>query len=300
MPTLGALGGTSNHGFEAPTTGNGLSSTSPGFSALQLKNSFGYTTDGVYYIMVGGISTPVYCIMNPAMAGGGWMMIMKATTGNTFNYAANYWTTNNTLSSSDTTRNNADAKFNTFNYTPGKDLLAVFPDLGTGGSITAPAYGWTWYQPSFGTAAGLPTGSTAITALSLFNSPQPTVNAAGSNIAGTGYFIQDATTFSGFASGVWSSQVDIRFYGFNWNNYYSSTYLITSKARWGFGFNENGEGLFSQSTSSGAAGSNDTGGGIGMQYLNGSIQDQYSAGDAYSCCGVTGVNRSMRVEMYIR
>lgn len=43
--------------------------------------------------------------------GGGWMMIMKMTNGTTFEFGANYWTTANTLNSTDLTRNNADAKY---------------------------------------------------------------------------------------------------------------------------------------------------------------------------------------------
>ena len=47
----------------------------------------------------------------------------------------------------------------------------------------------------------------------------------------------------------------------------------------------------------GAPGSNDVGGGIGMDAQFGS----YSAGDMINCCqDTTGINRSARVEVYIR
>ena len=35
--------------------------------------------------------------MDSTYDGGGWMMVMKATRGTTFNYGASYWTTQNVL-----------------------------------------------------------------------------------------------------------------------------------------------------------------------------------------------------------
>lgn len=71
---------------------------------------------------------------------------------------------------------------------------------------------------------------------------------------------------------------------------------MPSKSRWGFGWNENGGGLFPAGNES----SPDVAGGIGLSYL-GSIY--YSAGDYYGCCsynGVVALNRSARVEIYVR
>lgn len=245
----------------------------PALSAQQLVD-LGFTTDGVYYIDLptAGV-TPVYCILDPAYDGGGWMMAMKATTGTTFNYDANYWTTANTLNPTDTTRNNADAKFNTMNYFEAKDMMAIWPDISNSGTESGSIDNlstWTWLENNF-------YSGTRITPISFWN----TVNR---------YFIRDAKTFSGWASGKFSSQADIRFYGFNWveNN-------IVTKARWGFGWNENGGGLFPNGTE----GSGDVGGGIGMNYRNGT--SLYSAGDYIGCCqDSTGINRSARVEVYIR
>jgi hypothetical protein len=245
----------------------------PALSAQQLVD-LGFTTDGVYYIDLptAGV-TPVYCILDPAYDGGGWMMAMKATTGTTFNYDANYWTTANTLNPTDTTRNNADAKFNTMNYFEAKDMMAIWPDISNSGTESGSIDNlstWTWLENNF-------YSGTRITPISFWN----TVNR---------YFIRDAKTFSGWASGKFSSQADIRFYGFNWveNN-------IVTKARWGFGWNENGGGLFPNGTE----GSGDVGGGIGMNYRNGTRL--YSAGDYIGCCqDTTGINRSARVEVYIR
>ena len=66
-----------------------------------------------------------------------------------------------------------------------------------------------------------------------------------------------------------------------------------AKVRWGFAWNENGPGLFPN----GDQGSNDVSGGIGM----GSGYGNYSAGDRISCCqNSTGINRTARVEIYVR
>jgi len=245
----------------------------PATSASQLIAN-GFTTDGVYYINLPTVGvTPVYCILNPAYDGGGWMMAMKATTGTTFNYNANYWTTANTLNPTDLSRANADAKFDTMNYFQAKDMMAVFPDISNGGSIAGSTIGWTWLQNDF--YSGI-----RITPISLFN----TVSR---------YFIRDAKTFTGWASGVFSSQVDVRFYGFNYQN---TAATPTAKVRWGFGWNENGGGLYP----GGNEASNDVSGGIGMAGIQ-QGQVNYSAGDFIGCCqDTTGINRSARVEIYIR
>jgi hypothetical protein len=219
--------------------------------------------------------------MNNNWVGGGWMMAMKATTGTTFNYSANYWTTANTLNPGENNRNNGDAKFNTFNYFSCQDIMAVWPDIGAGGSI--PGMGaWTWLEPNFN-------GGARIRLLDFFNNTtSPMYN------AGSGQFIRDAKTFSGWASGVFSSQVDIRFYGLNYVN--NPTYGTTAKVRWGFGWNENGEGLYPGAAVA-AVGSNDVSGGIGMDAGFGN----YSAGDRINCCqDTTGINRSARIEIYVR
>ena len=75
--------------------------------------------------------------------------MMKATTGTTFQYSSSYWTSINTLNPSDYTRNKSDAKFNTMNYYAAKDIMALWPDIGTsGGSMTlgSPYNCWSWLQ----------------------------------------------------------------------------------------------------------------------------------------------------------
>lgn len=280
MPLLGSRSVASSGGYKrySPPAGT---ANDPGESAVQLKQDNGYNSDGVYYISINGVSTPTYCIMNSAIDGGGWMMMMKGTRGTTFNYAANYWTSNNVLNVDQYNRNDGDAKFNHFNYFAGKDMLALWPDIGQGGSISVSGYPWIWLQNNYSDGA-------RVTPLSFFQIDNYPINPGGS-----GKFIKDAKTFSGWASGVFSSQVDVRFYGFNYKGYSGNT---GNGVRWGFGWNENGEGLY-PSANVQYIGTNDVSGGIGM----GSTYGNYSAGDMIACCQDTiGIQRSARFEMYVR
>lgn len=257
---------------------DGSSSALAAPNALSIRQLTGTSTDGVYWINLPTVGpTQIYCIMNPAFNGGGWMMAMKATRGTTFSYGASYWTTINTLNPTATNQNDGDAKFDTMNYFAAEDIMARWPDIGAGGSI--PGQGaWTWLENDFN-------GGRRTTLVSFFGLTYPMQN------GGSGLFKRDAKLFSGWASGVFSSQVDIRFYGFNYINYNGS-----GQARWGFGWNENGEGLWPGAAGA-APGSNDVFGGIGL----GSGGASYSAGDRIVCCSdTTGINRSARVEVYIR
>ena len=242
---------------------NGSTAVQAAPSALAIKKAYPASVDGVYWINLPNVgATQIYCIMDDRYDGGGWMMMLKATRGTTFNYLSSYWTTTNTLNPTDLTRNDADAKYNTMNYFPGRDLMAIWPDITTGSGGSIPGIGaWIWLQPLFN-------GTTRIAPTTFFS----TVNRR---------FITDAKTYSGWASGIFSSQVDIRFYGFNWTDNLST--------RWGFGWNENGGGLYPY----GSEGSDDVVGGIGHTYD--------SAGDRINCCqDSTGINRQARVEVYVR
>jgi hypothetical protein len=254
----------------APT---GLTVESPGVSAAQLKADWGYNTDGVYYISLNNVSTPVYCIMDSRIDGGGWMMMLKATRANTFQFQSNYWTTNNTLNPTQTNRNDGDAKFDVMNYFQAKDMLALWPDLGQGGCVNVAGYPYTWLQNNF-------YGGTRIVPITFWS----TVDR---------YFIQDANNFCGIAN--FSRQTDVRFYGFNYRN--NQDISVGTRTRWGFGWNENGGGLYPN----GNMDSDDVAGGIGMNGVQQNTGTRYSAGDVIGCCqNVTGMNRSARVELYVR
>jgi alpha-tubulin suppressor-like RCC1 family protein len=239
-------------------------------SCLDIKTATGTNTNGVYTIAlnVSGavINTQVYCLMDSAMSGGGWTLTMKAPSYSTsFGFNANYWTTANTLNEGNTANVTSDAtnaKFNTFNYLSGTEMLAVFPDAGiNGGSVTGHTYGWTWKQT-------IPSGPK--TPLEIFSGPME-------------QFIGDADNFSGFDTRIFSRQKDIRFYGFNWYDNHQS--------RWGFGWNENGGGLWPN----GYMGSDDVSGGIGLGY------NSYSAGDMHFGWSTSvGLSRPMSFETYVR
>ena len=241
-------------------------------SCQEIKTATGTNTNGVYTISltVDGVVTPtqVYCLMDSAVDGGGWTLVMKAARNSTtFPYSSSYWTTANTLNVSDNSVGAGDSKYTTFNHLAATDLLAIFPDvdatsLGSErGSIDGHNYGWTWKQT-------VPNGPK--TPLAIFQGPAE-------------QFIQDAYNYSGFNQSIWTRQRDIRFYGFNWND--------NRKARWGFGWNENGGGLWPN----GAKGSDDASGGIGLS------DNSWSAGDVYGCCSESiGLNRSMAVQIFVR
>lgn len=275
---------------------DGSSAANAAVSAAAIKQVTGTNTDGVYWINLPTVGpTQIYCIMNGAAAGGGWMMAMKATRGTTFSWASTHWTAVSVLNVAQTNRNDGDAKFDVMNYYQGTDLMALFPDITTnGGSLgTNPYSCWSWLETGFN-------GGAATTMINFFNTAGTYAN-GGTPSTGNygGKFIKDAKTFSGWQAGIFSSQADIRFYGFNFKNS-GLSYGGAGSSRWGFGWNENGEGLYSSpATMAGGAatGSNDVWGGIGMDSNGGS----YSAGDLISCCqDSTGINRSARVEIYIR
>lgn len=267
-------------------------------SAYYLTNNLGKTTDGVYWIDLPTAGpTQVYCILDPAINGGGWMMAMKSTRGTTFNYTANYWNTINTLNPTQNNRNDGDAKFNTMNYFQSKDIMALWPDIttvggGLGSGSSNKFSSWTWLENDF--YAGSRT-----TLVDFFNTAG-TYNSGTVNTAGNygGYYKGFAKNSPNWGNGVFSSQTDINFYGFNFKNYPGSN----AKVRWGFGWNENGEGNYTSpatlaNAAGGYSGSDDVSGGIGMD----SSYGNYSSGDYLACCNdTTGINRSARVEIYVR
>lgn len=272
---------------------DGSSSDKAAISAIAIKQLNPSAADGTYWIDLPNIgATEVYCLMDSRWAGGGWMLAMKATTGTTFNYSANYWTTNNTLNPTDLTRNNADAKYEVMNQFLAKDLLALWPTLSTAssnGSIASTGT-YTWLQTNFN-------NSKRQNLISFFT--QPSGLTFTSNAGGSGYFITRAKTFSGYANGIFSAQPDIQFYGFNYraNQNTAAGFAVSANVRWGFGWNENSEGIYPSTDVGQYRGSNDVSGGIGMD----TGFKSYSAGDVINCCQeVTGANTSLRVEVYVR
>jgi hypothetical protein len=255
---------------------DGSSAAKAAPSAKYIQNAFSNYTDGVYWINLPYVGpTQIYCLLNTAINGGGWMMMMKATRGTTFYYGSSYWTGVNTLYPTSYNRNDGDAKFDVMNYFYAKDMMALWPDIPwntnsstTGGSVnTNGSYNvWCWLQNNFNNGI-------RITPINFFNNASK-------------LFFGDAKSFSGWNGGVFSSQTSVRFYGFNYTN------ASNAQVRWGFAWNENAPlALYP----SGDESSNDVSGGIGMNY------GSYSAGDYIGCCNdFGGINRTARVEVYIR
>jgi len=236
-------------------------------SAAAIKASTGTNTNGVYSINLPDVGpTNVFCIMDSGIAGGGWMMMLKATRGTTFEWGSSYWTTSNTLNTGNTNQNDGDAKFEVMNRFAAKDMLALWPDIGQGGCISRSGYPWIWHQDNF-------YGGNRIIPITFWS----TVDR---------YFLQNANNHCGI--GQFSGQADVAFYGFNYRNNPG-----WARTRWGYGWNENGGGQFPN----GNMDSDDVSGGIGMTGNFGS----FSAGDRINCCqNRGGINRSARVELYVR
>jgi hypothetical protein len=261
-------------------SGTGLDSAFPQESAKIIKDLTGTNKDGVYYILVNGISTPIHCLMNDCYDGGGWMMLMKGTRGTTFQYSANYWTRKNTLNAGDTTRSDADAKYDTFNYSTVKDVLAIWPDIpsrsytnpygNNGGSIFVDD-GWTWMVNNWNET----TRVTPFTGFSTNRLPhQNTLNSLQT------YGINNPYRYNGFGGWCYSSVGSYQ-HVFNFDS--------SVKVKWGFIFNNE----------SGNLTSCDTFCGIGM-----GGEANYSAGDlgraGANWGGQIGINRTARFELYGR
>jgi hypothetical protein len=263
-------------------SGTGVDSAFPQESAKIIKDLTNTNKDGVYYILVNGISTPIHCLMNDCYDGGGWMMLMKGTRGSTFQYSSNYWSTKNTLNAGDLTRSDADAKYNTFNYSTVKDVLAIFPDIPSrsytnvygqnGGSIFVDD-GWAWMVNNWNET----TRTTPFTGFSATRLPHQNTL---SSFQPSG--INNPFRYNGF--GGWCSRQT----GSAQHVFYSTG--NNANVRWGFLFN-NETNEFNTC---------DVFCGIGMGGMGG-LANQ-SAGD-YNNGGAwapVGINRTARFEMYGR
>ena len=296
-----------NLGLTASDLGTGCavgeSQFCPADNARQIKTLNGTTSNQKWWINVGGVSTNTYAIMDSNVDGGGWMMGMKGLTTaqsnqTTLGYDATQWTTTATLQTGSDNNaplasDDANGKNNVFNYSAATEALVIWRDL-TGRSdgyryTNAGTYGFTWKESlvsstgftnsggGVNSSGGCP--NTAVTLLTLFaNANRCKIRDANSS---SPYDARGATVFS--------SQNQVNFFGFN---YYSG--ILNGgpfkKARFGFGWNENGVG---------DEGSNDVVGGVG---IGGSTSASYGAGDFIGCCqvGAAGINRQAGYEFYVR
>jgi hypothetical protein len=265
----------------------GTNSAYPAESAKVIKDLTGTNTDGTYYINVNGTSTPTYCLMNDMYDGGGWMMLMKATTGSTFQYSSTHWTTTSTLNPTDLTRNDADAKYNVFNYNNIKDVMAIWPDINPDSYLNVYSKpggcfyvkdGWVWKVDNWN-------GETRTTGLSGFQNTRlagsGSVITQPTGLSNPNHYSGYGTCFSGQSGG------GAYVHGFNVLGTSNSAW-VGPYVRWGFLFNNEAD-----------LATSDTFSGIGMG--NGNYTPR-SAGDYNNGGGWTplGINRSARVEMYGR
>lgn len=255
------------HAKRTASAGDGSSSATAATSAKQIKTDYPTSTDGVYWINVPGVGAKqTYCLMDSKYDGGGWMLALKATRGTTFSYAATYWTTANTLNPTDVSRNDADAKYDVMNGFLAKDMMALWPDIPNSAAESGSIDGltnWSWLQNSFNSGATTTLiGKFAAAQTTYYTSTNGTMN------------------FSGYGTTAFSKQAGYTFYGIN----YTGSTVANREVRWGFAWNNETHQR-----------SNDVSGGIGMAL------GSYSAGDTATCCESSlGVNRSARVEIYIR
>ncbi|MEJ6574272.1 MAG: hypothetical protein QNL78_04005, partial [Actinomycetes bacterium] len=234
-----------------------------------------------------------------------------------FSYSANYWTTNNILTPggeanpTNISGNNADAKYDVYNYATGNQILGIFLGVdftGKGGAYPGNSYGFAWAET---TTTTVPFGGT--NASTSYYSPYLNPSAATIDLrsysAGTGancpstpgtllsllggaperclikqpkvtYDASEAP-YSVIGNGIFSSQNYIQFFGFNYTNSQRTGYNV----RWGLGWNENSQ--FNEA-------SPDVSGGIGGSWGK-------QAGDRISCCtAASGKNAQMAFEMYVR
>lgn len=262
----------------------GRNADQPAKSAMVIRQSTGTAENGIYYIDCGGVSKPVYCVMDPNFDGGAWMMIMKMSAGNTFHFYSSYWTSANTLNEQSLDMSEADAKYDVFNKVGIKDVMAIYPrnHVGvTGGSIPN-NIGWCWLVNNWYR------GGERITAL------------AGFDIARDAN-PSDPYSFSGWNSRIWGSQEPSRRHVFGGHGHLATGWSGHKNdwgtVRWGFVFNENGHNDFkSNDVWGGIGGGNRYGGNVhnwgGSQY--------FSAGDYFGCCGRPGINRRVAAFLFGR
>jgi len=261
---------------------DGSTSVKAAPSAKFIQDNFFQYTDGVYWINLPTVGpTQIYCIMNPAYAGGGWMLAMKGGSGsNLFAYTTSYWTSTNTLNTGDNVRSDADAKFQTFNYFPATDWMAIFPTRANGGDIPTSLVntGWTWVENN---AVNMTIPLVSWFALGIQNTKlcngistiagYPFIITNPIPLNSTKYYSNNITTTFNqpAASPAWTVEYGFQWYGFNYTSGASTNFNM----RWGLNFNNELD-----------QNSNDNRGGIGLS--------DRSAGD-------TGIG-TFRFEWYVR
>lgn len=105
---------------------SGRSASLAASSCQAILDNGSSTGDGVYWIdLPTSGPTETYCLMDTDYDGGGWMMALKATQGNAFQYDSPHWTTSTTLNPEELNTNDGDAKFQVMNEFEAQDMMAI-------------------------------------------------------------------------------------------------------------------------------------------------------------------------------
>ena len=236
----------------------GSSATCPAYSAQEIYNLYGTTTDGNYYLDIGGTATQVYLKMDRTnTANGGWILMMKAPRGTTgFYYDSTYFTSNTTSTGSALTNDTtSDGKSSAYNSVAVTNALLVFSNPAAGsltndGDIASNGFGgWVWTE--------------AFSAQTLY-----TRLTTAQNIYSTYATVRNSLYRNSSNTNVFSYQTGYGVYGFN-----HSTACNGHVYRWGAIWNNEGS----------EEGSCDDHIGIGLQ-------SAYAPGDQPSWNGVTAAN----------
>ena len=303
----------------------GSSSDCPAYSAQEIYNLYGTTTDGNYWIMIGGSPTYQYVLMDRSLDTGGWVLTMKGTSTTTnFSYSDTInWTTAATLNkysientASTPSRigtSNTDGKYDSFNSMPSDRIRAIFPSYAAatyGGRYTGSSYGFIWDEPLSGLqpgAANSTAGRNAVYAVTA-SDPGYSTNCSLSTATLLTLFASskrclfrtpsatytlansNTTSYDPIGKNLFTSQNIFRWWGINYRQpVQGGSPNAYHNARWGFGFNEN-------QTDGTDEGSNDVLGGIGLEP---GASGSRAAGDYNGCCATTaGVNTQMAFELY--
>ena len=287
--------------------------------------------DGYYWINLNVVGPKyIYCIMDENFYGGGWMLAMRAVSNSkTFRYRSEHWTNNTTLKSSydeikttlsykvsnydsslfktssigtsifSDAANIYDAKFDTFNYFPAKNWMAIFYNKNinettiTGGDLPNNERGWVWNENDINY------NGKVCTPLQIYQNLDKSVR--GGNFNQNINLIknnEDPRNLNKFKNNgkkqIWSSQNGAKWYGINFD-YATWWDWRGSSVRWGFTWNN--EGNFE---------SNDVHGGIGVDYDTAqgghrNSNNGYSCGDFIWCCHYdAGLNKTMPFEWFVK
>ncbi|MCX6341385.1 MAG: fibronectin type III domain-containing protein, partial [Fimbriimonadales bacterium] len=244
----------------------GSSSSCPATSPQEIANLYGTTTNGLYWLNVGGTARQVFVVMDTATSWGSghWILLMKGARGTSnFGYTSNLFTSNTTVLNEGSPAQDftSDAKYHAYNTISLSQMLAVIasPERGTisnQGDIANNSFGGhTWLE-----SAG---NQTAFTRLTTYSSLNTTDNLAFGSVPVQKY----RQNSSGGSTQVFSLQTGTGRYG-HANECDPNGY----KTRWGIIWNNETNQL----------GSCDAFVGIGAQSggLNISPRDQVSYNDS--------------------